>query len=240
MGTDFFDEDLLRFDSSPGKGKSVPRHNKETDDGTSEPEGHDDHAGRMARQKEDILNQVVGAVGEIERLRVRQEELAKKKDALEGLTRKQDEYESGKREIIEKLDRSMVVIEKEETQATRMAELLAETRVKFAEMRSELGNINEEKWGDENFHAELNKAAATVKVMESAYAKAIARVDAAGWHKSVPDKVQRKLLQDAAGDSDFDRNFYFWIKIGYALSLPMIICATLLFVLWLISTGIWP
>ena len=223
MGTDFFDDDLLQPNLKP---QGIPEQ-RENSPARSSSEAS---AGKLAQQKEELSGQVAAAVKEIEQLRMKQEDLEKEKSKLQELGRKQEEYERGKRDAIEKIDRGIIIVEKEEVEATRMVELLSETRAKFKNMLADLRNINEDTWSDENFADELNRASAMVENARMDYKKALARIDASSWHKDAA-RGQSELLDGVAGGVGGGHGFGYWMKIGLALTLPLIALVILLFVL---------
>lgn len=189
--------------------------------------------GRLNRQRSELSQQVGGAAGEIERLRMKQAELEREKQELQQLARKQEDYERGKREMTEKLSRSVVLLEKEREQAVRMAELLAETRARFAEQLTGLERIREDEWVDGDFKEELESALAEVEAAKTIYKKALARIEASSWHKSAGvGSAAGPLESPAGGGAVLPRGFGFWLKAGFAFSLPIV---TVVIVLFLIS-----
>ncbi len=157
MSTDFFDNDLSRT--------TAPDDEALTESSVT----------RMTRQKEQLTNQVADTAEEIERLRMRQDELEHEKTSLEELNRKQDEYERSKKNIIENLSRNLVLMEKDEILANRMVELLSASRARFKEILAEIRDIREELWGDSGFEEELDKALALIESARMEYSKAIAK-----------------------------------------------------------------
>jgi len=226
MGTDFFDDDLLQPNLKP---QGIPEQRENSPARSSS----DASAGKLAQQKEELSGQVAAAVKEIEQLRMKQEDLEKEKSKLQELGRKQEEYERGKRDVIEKIDRGIITVEKEEVEATRMVELLSETRSKFKNMLAELRNINEDAWVDENFMDELNRASAMVENARMDYKKALARIDASSWHKDTA-RVQADLMEDGASGAALGHGFGYWLKVGLALTLPLITILILLFIIYLV------
>jgi DNA repair exonuclease SbcCD ATPase subunit len=229
MSTDFFDDDLLqpdikRMDTPVAKETSTARASTEAT------------TARMAKQKEEISGHVAAAAQEIEQLRMKQEELEREKNKLQELSRKQDEYERGKHDVMEKLDRGIITVEKEEIEATRMVELLSETRNKFKSTLNALRNIKEDSWGDDNdnFSEELNKALAMVENARMDYRKALARIDASSWHKSAA-KDQVDALEGLTGGTGIGGGFGFWLKAGLAATLPLLIVLGLCLAAYLVT-----
>ena len=184
--------------------------------------------GKMARKKEEMSTQAAGAMQEIERLRMKQEELEREKNALEELTRKQDQYEHDKTDIVEKIERSVVAMEREESQAARMVELLSESRGRFKNTLAEIRAINEELWGDHNFSDELNRAAALIENARMDYKKALAKIEAANLHAGVAEGIDKAALDAMGFESGGEKDFGHWLKIGFAVTLPLMVAGLLL------------
>ena len=136
--TDFFDDDLVkqrdaakRIKLGPGDEPVGTLGSMPSSDEVPVRPVSDFNLTRMAKHKQDMDEQVVTAMQELERLRARQENLEKEKRELEEIRRKQEEYERGKREMVERFNQSLLTLEKDELQATRLAELLGATRARF-------------------------------------------------------------------------------------------------------------
>ncbi|MBN2301025.1 MAG: hypothetical protein JXN60_00780 [Lentisphaerae bacterium] len=229
MATDFSDGDLARSSRSFGKSKEKEGE-KVRSDGV---------VGQMARQKEEMVGQMSHAASEIEELRLRQEMLERERSRLEETARKQRNYEDGRKEMREKIRQSITEIEKEEIQATRMAELLSIMTARLKDTLAELDAINEDSWTDENFNIELDKALVLVDDARKVHKKALARIEAASWHKTV--SVNRSgVSTDESGLQYIRRGFGSWLYMGFAVSLPIMLFFAVLFVLWMFFQGALP
>ena len=232
MAKDFFDDDLVAGGDSPESGI-------EEKDGVMIRPITDASIGRMVKQKQELSNQVAGAVTEIERLRKRQEQLERERRDLEDLSRKQEEYELGKKDIIDKLGRGMVLVEKEQAQAVRMVELLSEIREQFRNSLSELRKINEDIWADDEYQTELTRALVRVDLAREMYRKALAKIDSASWHKDGDQKRPSEMLVETRRELSDRKGFGYWFVAGLAASLPLIAVVLVIFALWLYFTGMW-
>ncbi len=221
MGTDFFDDDLVKANAGARGGDA----------------GGEDAAGRMARQREQLTTQVADAAEEIERLRMRQEELEHEKSRLAELNRKQEAYESGKREVIDQLAHAVVLMEKDELQANRMVELLSAARARFKDMLGELRAIREAKWADGDFEEELTKALALVESARIEYGRAMARIDAESWQRTGDGRARLATIEKGHLGALAERGFWFWVKMGFAFCLPLILLLLALFAGYLVSMG---
>jgi len=218
MSTDFFDDDLKNRAEGPegvdeGEVSTVQPVLGAT-------------LNKMARKKEAMSSQAASAIQEIERLRLRQEELEREKSALEELTRKQDQYARDKMDIVEKLDRSILAMEREESQAARMVELLSESRARFKNTIEEIRMINEESWGDHNYNEELNRAMIVIENARMDYKKALAKIEAANWHGAT--ESTSKVIEGADFETGGERDFGYWVKAGFAFTLPLILFLALI------------
>ncbi len=227
MSRDFIDEDLLKISRGQRAGGD------ETPSRTQSAISREALA-KMTQQKGELNHQVAEAVHEIEELKQRQEALEREKRDLEELARRQDDYTSGKREIIEQLTGSIMLLEKEELQSARLLELLGVIRSKFRDSLAELRSISESDWAEDAYQMELNKAIVIVEDAKSTLKKGIAKMEAAGWNRDRPGPVSSPS-QVAAGMQS--KSFWYWFKAGLAISIPFIVFAAALFVLWLYFSG---
>lgn len=231
MANDFFDDDLKRNDAGRRESSSAPG-------GQSSRYSGDPGLSRISRQKEETLSQASVASHEIEQLRLRQELLEKERRELEELSRKQDEYEQGKKEIVEKLVRGVAQLEKEEIQATRMVELLSAMRTRFKDTIAELRTIDETSWTDQNFQMELNKATVVIEDARAVHKKAMAQIEAASWHRAPASGEDLDSEGSEAENGRNVRNFKYWFNVGLGVTAPAIIALVVLFLLYLMATGL--
>ena len=194
---------------------------------------------RLMRQKEDLDGRVVVASKEIDLLKRRQNELESRKKHMEEIARKQSEYEKNKREIIVQLDKSLILLEKEEMQATRLVDLLIDTKTRFKDTLTEIKSIKEEDWSDGSFEEDLNKATVRVENAFMLHKKGLSKVDV------ISDRKKGKSIRaiaDAADDiavnRDADRGFGYWLKAGLAFCLPLMTMMVILFVIYLFLNGL--
>jgi len=245
MGKDFFDEDLVSTgevsgeslvgDQETGQEPTGKEHWKR--DRQSAPVS-DLPLGRLVQEKRQLDGHVASAVHEMEQLERRQHELGHRKERLEGLARKQDEYEREKREIIEKLDRSIILMEKDEIQAARMADLLREIRANFKETLEEVKSIDEESWPADDFEEELDRAVVRVEEATMLCKKGINRVEAAGWKKGDWSKREAVVSAETPAYPSSPKGLWYWLKAGFFFSLPLLILISALFIVYLVLMGI--
>jgi DNA repair exonuclease SbcCD ATPase subunit len=195
---------------------------------------------RMAKHKQEMDEQVVTAMQELERLRARQENLEKEKRDLEEIRRKQEEYERGKREMVERFNQSLLTMEKDELQASRLSELMGATRKRFKALLADIQGLNDEVWPEEQFRDELNKALLVIEDARREYNKAITRIDTLELTgKTGGVEHQPVIFEEGRFGSETEKTFAHWLKVGFAVSLPliMVILAVTALILILHSSG---
>src|SRR3979409_2332009 len=111
---------------------------------------------------EHLDSQVQKAQDQLLQLKRQQEQIEKQKRELEELSRKQEELEKGRSEMIDKLSRSLVVIERETYEAERRVEQLRTTNGAFSQHLQSLERINPKAWSNADLHKELSKALSSV------------------------------------------------------------------------------
>ena len=230
--TDFFDDDLVKQRDSARRLKLGPSDDSigTVGDGASSDEVpvrpvSDFNLTRMAKHKQEVDDPVATAVHELERLRKRQEDLEREKKELEELRRKQEEYERGKREMSERLSQSLVTLEKDELQAERVSELLGATRKRFKTMLGDIQSLNEEVWPESQVRDELNKALVLLEDSRMEYNKAMSKIDAVGGSgKKVAAGDHQPVIFEESGSMlhHEDHDFVYWLKVGFAVTLPLI------------------
>jgi hypothetical protein len=245
--TDFFDDDLVKQRDAAKRIKLGPADEpmgavgdiQSSDEVPIRPVS-DFNLTRMAKHKQDVDEQVVTAMQELERLRTRQEKLEKEKRDLEEMRRKQEEYERGKREMIERFNQSLLTMEKDELQASRLSELMGATRKRFKALLADIQSLNDEAWPEEKFRDELNKAISVIEDARMEYNKAMTRIDTLGGVGKTGAEHQPVIFDEGRLGSEKEKTFGQWLKVGFAVSLPLlvVIIAVTAIILVLHSSGL--
>lgn len=234
--TDFFDDDLIkqrdsarRIKLGPGDEPAVPLTEQPSDEVPVRPIA-DFNLTRMARFKQDMGEKSAQATQDIERLRQRQEEIEREKHDMDDLRRKTEEYERGKRDMLERFGQSVVTLEKEELQAEKLSELLASIRKRFKMMMAELQDLNEESWPEDSYRDELTRALSILENARQEYNKSMSRLDAIQGEKGAPAGGPHApvTFEDRHSFPEIEHPFGYWIKIGLAVSLPLIVFIVIL------------
>jgi chromosome segregation ATPase len=169
---------------------------------------------------DELDSQVQRAQEQLIHLRRQQETIEKQKRELEELSRKQDELERGRSEMIEKLSRSQVVIERETYEAEKRVEQLRSTHVNFAKHLDSLERINPKLWANNDLHKELSKALSSVDDARAEFTKSLTKINARS-DEEVIDPVASAQFPETS--SDTSANFMVWLTRGFAFTLPLFI-----------------
>lgn len=242
--TDFFDDDLERVrrkDPSPDlqMGPSARSVEQMGAGERSYGSGGELNLTQMSRHKVQVEDQVATAMKELERLRQRQENLQSQKKDLEELRKKQSDYEKGKRDLLDNMNQSLVMLEKEEVNAEQLTELLAASRKQFKDRIRELEDLNDQGWEEDKFRTELASALSFINETRTEYAKAMAKIDAQRGHGGGgAGGLGSRGLSRTPGSSQ-DWTFISALVTGFAFTLPLIVALLLFMIIYfLISLGI--
>lgn len=207
------DNNILRFDEAPEF--SI---------------GHDEDDSPM----EDMDQQVREAQHRLTKLRAEQEELEHQRKILENLKQKQERFIAGRKDITEKLERSLRVITEDLEDARRRADDMAATQQEFRDRLDELKMFLPERWHRSQLDQELDKAISSLIEAETSFEKGIRRVTA---HRS--NDSTHHHAQDSDEDTDeggsYSSSHRFshalsgnddlatWARRGFAFTLPLMV-----------------
>lgn len=157
-------------------------------------------------------------------LKRQQEEIERQKKELDELSRKQREFDEGRREIVEKLTRGLVLLEREEFEVKRELEQIKIVRDSFAEHLGQTESLNPADWSSEELPSELTKALAHVDQAKAIYSQSRARLVALRQAEegqedgSIPADLSPEL-----GGVVYEKSFGAMVREGFAYTLPLIL-----------------
>lgn len=155
-------------------------------------------------------------------LKRQQEEIERQKKELDELSRKQREFDQGRREIVEKLTRGLVLLEREEFEVKRELEQIKIVRDNFAEHLGQTENLNPADWTSEELPTELTKALARVDQAKTIYSQSRARLLALRQAEEGQggDDIPPDLMPEAG--ALYEKSFGAMVREGFAYSaLPL-------------------
>jgi hypothetical protein len=166
-------------------------------------------------------------------LKRQQEEVERQKKELEELSRKQREFDEGRREIVEKLTRGLVLLERQEFEVKRELEQIKVVRDSFAEHLSQTENLNPTEWSSEELPSELTKGLARVDQAKVIYSQSRARLAALRQgEEGEPETTSSDLPSEYA--PMVEKSFGAMVRDGFAYSLPLILVLLFLLVAFIL------
>ena len=177
---------------------------------------------------EQIDDQVAQAQDRLLALKRQAEQLEREKAKLEELSRRQEQFDTGRAEMVDKFTGSLVQIQRETDQTLKRLEILKNVQSSFSTYLNELEAINPKDWAPSELNKELSKALGAVEDARSVYTKAQAQV-------SADEEV-------SVGASPFDseggsHGFNYWLMAGFAFTLPLSALGLIGLLLWFIQLG---
>lgn len=183
---------------------------------------------------EQIDSQVQRAQEQLLALKRQQDFIEKQKRELEELSRRQEQLHQGKAEMIEKLTRALVVLEREMLDAERRVELLKAIDDSYRAHLEVLESINPKSWDGADLNRELSKALSAVDDARTEYSKSRSRI-------SPEPGSEGESLVEGGYAADFEappaQNFVYWLKSGFAFTLPLLVTAVILTIVLLVNLG---
>lgn len=188
---------------------------------------------------EDMDQQVREAQHRLTKLRAEQEELEHQRKILENLKQKQERFISGRKDITEKLERSLRAINEDLEDARRRVEDMSATQQEFRDRLDELKLFLPERWHRNQLDQELDKAISSLIEAETSFEKGIRRVTSNRPMESVQHQINSGEMDDeneaAYGSSRLanalsgNDDLMTWARRGFAFTLPLM--ATILIAL---------
>ncbi len=180
---------------------------------------------------ERLDSQVQKAQEQLIKLKREQEMIEKQKRELEELSRRQDELERGRTEMIEKLTRALVIIDRQTGEAQKRVEQLRATAESFTGHLRTLEAIHPKVWPQETIPKELNRALSSVDHARSEFNQLRARLQADAVNAAGTDTAADSTSGSGSTASDYEellgegggRSFTYWLKAGLAFTLPLLI-----------------
>lgn len=187
----------------------------------------------LTKRKEEINSQMATKLDELERLRSRQDTLEKERSALDHLRNSQEKYEAGKREMIDHLEKSLISMEREDATLNQRLALLTDTAKRFKGMLKEMREFGEEQWPTDStgLRDELNRTLTVIENVRKEYNRSCARLEAAREAKNQEIIPPQMLFDETGSPGRLQRGFSDWLKIGFAVSLPLIVMFAVLIAL---------
>jgi vacuolar-type H+-ATPase subunit I/STV1 len=179
---------------------------------------------------EQLDEQVAQAQERILALKRQSEQLEREKQKLEELSRRQDQFDSGRSEMVDKFTASLVHIQRETDQTLKRLEILKNVQETFTDCLQDLEAINPKDWTPEDLHKELSKALGVVEDARSVFVKAQAQIGADDELPVGPSPYETEHFSHG-------HSFGYWLMAGFGFNLPLFALGLLGLLLWFVQLG---
>lgn len=170
---------------------------------------------------EDLDDEYQQAQDQLRALRQQEEQIRRQAAELEELTKKEQQFKSGRIEVCEELNRYLSVLDREATEARRVAEDCATAHER---LESHLANINAlrpEMWSRADRKAELARAISYIEAAEDEVDNVLPMINGFGKKPGL-FKTKTTVRPASAMQSMARGDFTYWLKSGFAFSLPFV------------------
>ena len=172
-----------------------------------------------APTREEVDRKVVEAQQKLAELKRAQEGLERERAALEELRRRQNEFQTGRQEMVHSLTRGLGLLEEAEFNARRDAEQMVKTVADFRDALDKLQAIHDEAWNKETFSIELTRALTTIENARMEWNAA--RLKFPILSGEIPADAEAENAPAPAASPFTTHNFGELCKFGLALTWPL-------------------
>ncbi len=174
-----------------------------------------------------FADKVAHAQSQLEQLQQRQQQIEGEKSALETLWKKQSDFQSGRAEIIHDFQQALEVIERNNLQAEQRMECYTRIRECFSHHLSIISSLRSEEWDREQLEVELDGASITIEEGRCEYDRALDNLNR--LNSGVEELPGTSQSSDTVNHTSNHRNFTYWLRSGFAFSLPIMIFGAISF-----------
>lgn len=171
---------------------------------------------------------------ELESLKQKQEEIEREKARLEELKRRQDSLEQGRSDMLDKLTRALVVVQRETEESQKRVEQMHAIYASFSQHLRQLEDINARSWSPQDLPRELSKALSSIEDARAEYIKSQAKLSV-----DTSSEITPSSMMESDYPVEEERSFVYWLRSGFAFTLPLQIIAviSLLVYIWSATTA---
>ena len=188
-------------------------------------------------QTDEFSEEVARAQAQLAVLRRRQDEIQLQKDELERLRKKQSSFQSARSELISDFEHALEVLERNLLESEQLMENYSRTRECFNQHLVIISSLRSEDWNREQLENELDRAADSIDEARHEYDQAVRHLDRlAQDHSKYPaissgSESINPFENKGQGTPPATRNFLYWLRSGFAFTLPIMIFGIISFLI---------
>lgn len=168
---------------------------------------------------DDLHDEYEAAQEQLRQLRQQEEQLQRQAAELEELSQKEDQFRNGREDIRERLGEYLTLLEHEKIEAERLAAECADAHERFESHLASINALCPETWSRADRKAELARAISYIDSAEDEIEKQLPLIDSFSGKKRTFFS-RKPARQESSGGSD--RDFLYWLKSGFAFSIPVL------------------
>ncbi len=196
----------------------------------------EDHAGRdidlqfdplqfrpVTPYSDDLDDEYQAAQDKLRELRQQEEQIKRQAAELEELTKQEQLFKSGRAEVREELSRCLGILDREAAEARRRAEECAAAHERLESHLASIDALRPEMWSRADRKAELARALSHIEAAEDEIDDILPMVEAVGKKGGLfGGKIAPFPLPGAGAATAGRGDFLYWLKSGFAFSLPLV------------------
>ncbi len=170
---------------------------------------------------DDIDDEYQQAQDQLRALRQQEEQIKRQAAELEELTKKEQQFKTGRIEVCEELARCLSVLDREATEARRVAEDCCNAHERLESHLANINGLRPEMWSRADRKAELARSISYIEAAEDEIDDILPMIN--GFTKK-PGLFKNKPVARGAVSlpSAVQGDFTYWLKSGFAFSLPFV------------------
>jgi hypothetical protein len=184
--------------------------------------------GKRAPSREEMEQRVSDTQLKLAELKRAQEELERERAQIEDLRRRQNEYQTGREEMIQNLARGVGLLEESSFSARRDAEQMAKSIGDMRVYLEKIQALNQDSWTAETLNVELTRALTTIENARMEWNAALLKFPVLGGNGNLPREASSK--QSPARDLS-SMTFGQLCRVGIALTWPLVLLGFVIVIL---------
>ncbi len=169
----------------------------------------------------------------LQELRQREEQIRREADQLEEINQKEELFHDSKRDTLSRLETYVDLLDHEVVEAKRLVEDCLETRQRFHHHLNTISQLRADAHDRDRRHIELDSALEEIEVTAADIAAAMPLIDQiTSGGRPMPRRASAEPKPSRSSKAEttplsVDRDFFYFLKAGFAFTLPIMILATL-------------
>ncbi len=173
---------------------------------------------------EDLNDEYQQAQDQLRQLRQQEEQIRRQAEELEELTQKEEQFKEGRSSVTEQLSKYLSILDQEATEAQRLAEDCGAAHERLESHLSHINALRPETWSRADRKAEIARALSYVEAAEEELEDFTSLVNS--FSKKSPGlfqlKAHHRRPSSSGNGSSQQQDFGYWLKSGFAFSLPLV------------------